>query len=77
MKILLSTALISALLTGCATKNAPTDILTYRSPADAQTAIRDSHHYNIIGDYNHRLPVEPRPWRKLNDDQAPKSGANS
>jgi len=77
MKIIVSTALMSALLTGCASTNAPTDILPYRTPDDAQIGIRDTHHHNIIGDYNHREPVDPKPWRKLNDDQAPKQGESS
>ncbi|WP_117191577.1 hypothetical protein [Rhizobium terrae] len=25
-----------------------------------------------IGGYNHRVPVDPKPWRGLNDAQAPK-----
>tara|TARA_R110000751_G_scaffold307889_2_gene433701 strand:- start:25421 stop:25654 length:234 start_codon:yes stop_codon:yes gene_type:complete len=77
MKILLSTALISALLTGCATQNTPPDLLSFDSPANTQTAIRSTRYYNVIGDYSHRVPVEPKPWRKLNDDQAPKTGAGA
>lgn len=77
MKIIVSTALMSALLTGCSSTNAPTDIIAYKSPVDANTGIRDTRHHNIIGDYNHREAVEPKPWRKLNDDQAPKQGAGS
>jgi len=77
MKILLSTALLSALLTGCTSSNIPPDILTFQSPDDPGIAIRDTHHHSIIGDYNHRNVVDPKPWRKLNDDQAPKQGAGS
>jgi len=77
MKFIVSTALMSALLTGCASTSAPTDVLSYKSPVDAITGIRDTHHHNIIGEYTHREAVDPKPWRKLNDDQAPKSGAGS
>lgn len=77
MKILLSTALLSALLTGCTSSHVPPDILTYQTPVDAQMGIRNTHHHSIIGEYNHRDAVDPKPWRKLNDDQAPKQGAGS
>ena len=77
MKKAIFVALVPALLAGCAATSMPTNILPYRSPDDAQTGIRDTHHHNIIDKYNHRDPVDPKPWRKLNDDQAPKSGAGS
>jgi hypothetical protein len=77
MKYFVSTALLSALLTGCASSNTPTDILAYQTPIEPQIGIRDTHHHNIIGEYNHRDAVDPKSWRKLNDDQAPKPGAGS
>lgn len=77
MKTILSAALVSALLSGCASTNLPAKVLAYQTPDDPQLGIRDTHHHNIIGDYNDRDVVEPKPWRKLNDDQAPKLGAGS
>ena len=26
----------------------------------------------VIGSYTHRIPVDPKPWRGLNDAQAPR-----
>lgn len=66
-------AIIAALLSGCAS-SLPPDVLSYSSPVDAQEGIRDSHHHNIIGDYNHRTVVEPKNWRDLNREQTPKKG---
>lgn len=77
MKTLLSAALMSALLSGCSSTSIPAEVLSYQTPDDPHHGIRDTHHHNIIGEYNERDVVEPKPWRKLNDDQAPKSGAGS
>ena len=30
---------------------------------------------NPVGAYSHRMPVDPKPWRGLNDAQAPDGGA--
>lgn len=77
MKTILSAVLVSAVLSGCSSTNTPAEVLSYKTPVDPQLGIRDTYHHNIIGEYNHRDVVEPKPWRKLNDDQAPKSGAGS
>jgi hypothetical protein len=44
---------------------------------DAQSGIRSTHYHGIIGEYNHREPVDPRSWRKLNEEQSPKNGDDS
>jgi hypothetical protein len=77
MRKMLLGALISVSLSGCAVNSAPNDVLAKRSPVDAQVEATSSYHQSIIGEYFHRIPVEPKPWRKLNDDQAPKSGTGS
>lgn len=77
MKTVLSAALVSALLSGCTSINAPAEVLSYQTPDDPQVGIRSTRHENILGDYNHRDVVEPKPWRGLNDSQAPNSGGGS
>lgn len=74
MKNLTLAVLSSALLAGCA-QTSPVEVTSYRSPVDSQTEIKNTHFHGIIGEYNHREPVEPRSWRKLNEEQTPKNGA--
>ena len=31
----------------------------------------NTHHHSVIQDFERREPTDPKPWRKLNDDQAP------
>lgn len=73
MKNIVLIGLLSAGLGGCAS-TFPPEVLAYRDAADAHTGIRQAHSTDIIGDYNHRDPVDPRPWRKLNDEQSPAKG---
>lgn len=75
MKNLICTLLGSAVLAGCSTSLQPTQVTSYETPVDSQTGIRNTHYHGIIGVYNHREPVDPRSWRKLNEEQTPKEGA--
>ncbi len=43
---------------------------TYESPVSATRHKPAS----VIGDYTHRDPVEPSPWKKQNDQQSTGSG---
>ena len=74
MKNLFYAVLSSALLVGCSASTTPTEVQGYNSPVDAQNGIRSTHYHGIIGEYNHREPVDPRSWRKLNEEQSPKNG---
>ncbi|MBL4725699.1 MAG: hypothetical protein JKY83_03305 [Rhizobiaceae bacterium] len=76
MKNIVLVGLLSAGLGGCAS-TFPPEVLAYRDAADAHVGIKQTHPTNIIGDYNHRDPVDPRPWRKLNDEQSPVKGDKS
>jgi len=75
MRNIILAGLLSAGLGGCMSTTPP-EVLAYRDAADAHVGIRHTHPTNIIGNYNHRDPVEPRPWRKLNDEQSPVKGEN-
>ena len=77
MKIKFYAMLLSVLLTGCAQATYPVDIIGQRAPSNDQAEIRNTHYHGIIGKYNHREPVDPRPWRKLNKEQTPKNGEGS
>lgn len=76
MKKLMFVVSMAAILGGCAVSQPP-EVLTKRNPADAHDNIRNSHYRPVVNNYNHREPVGPRSWRRLNDEQAPKKGANS
>ena len=59
------------LLTGCLseTVEGPVDIIPLNSPIDSNNGILHQNKGNIIGEYNRRIPRDPREWRKLNKDQ--------
>jgi hypothetical protein len=69
MKMTLSMVVLPLFVSGCAA-TFPADVMPTRSPAMSFEASR-LHHHNPLGNYTHRVPVEPRPWRQQNDAQAP------
>lgn len=79
MKNLTIVAAASAILSGCSLLNdtvtLPTDTMALHSAVNAHTAIRDTHHHSIIGDYTHRDVVNPKSWRELNDSLPPALGS--
>ena len=65
-----------AMLGGCAVSQPP-EVLAQRNPADGRESVRNSHYNPVISDYNSRKPVDPKSWRQLNDEQAPKKESRS
>lgn len=76
MNRLILAVLLPAGLGACAPTPLP-DILPFNSPANTQQGIRGKIYEPIIGEYTHREPADPKPWRPLNDEQAPKTGGGS
>jgi hypothetical protein len=78
MKILAIVVVASTTLSGCSVFNAtttpPAQPLALLTPANAHVGIRNIHYHNVIGDYSHREPVDPKPWRELNDALPPAMG---
>lgn len=70
MTRIFSVALLLLILGGCATTSPP-EVLAFRNPFDITNSVRKLHHHSVISNYNHRDPVDPKPWRQLNDDRAP------
>jgi len=64
-------------LAGCAGANGPAEFMPVNSPVDSSAGIRNTHHHTVLNGYTHRVPVDPKPWRQLNDSQAPDAGAGS
>ncbi|UVC06858.1 hypothetical protein IHQ71_16545 [Rhizobium sp. TH2] len=69
MKHLLSVAILPLILGGCASTY-PSEVTASRAPSDLSAEVVPSHHHNPVAGYQHRDPVNPKPWRKLNDDAA-------
>ena len=77
MKIANLAILASLFVAGCAATTPP-DILAAFNPADPVMGIRDTHYHPVIVDYNHREPVDPQNWRRLNEENSPsKPGGGS
>lgn len=45
--------------------------------ASPYVSIRNANPAPVVTEYRHREPVDPRPWRELNQEQVPNSGAGS
>jgi len=69
MKIASLAMLASLSVAGCAATTPP-DILPAFNPADPAMGIRDTHYHPVV-DYNHREPVDPQNWRRLNEKLSP------
>jgi hypothetical protein len=67
MKHSFSVAILPLLLAGCAA-TPPAEVTASRDPADIKTDIRPNRYRSPVSGYQHRDPVDPKPWRKLNED---------
>lgn len=65
-----------SMASGCST-TLPPEIAAFSEPAVPTIGIRKSQYHAVIGDYVHRSPTDPKPWRLLNDQQAPDQGGAS
>jgi hypothetical protein len=72
MKHLFSVAVLPALLAGCAATQTP-EVSTFRNPADLSAEIRPFRHRSPLA-YTARVPVEPKPWKKVNEGAAADEG---
>lgn len=61
-------------LAACSSGPRLPDLAAGPSPADPAAGIRSISHTNPAGDYHAREPVEPAPWRRLNEQVAPGGG---
>ena len=53
------------------------DAAMLTAAANSGQSIRNANPGSVVTDYTHREPVDPKPWRRLNEDQAPSRGAGS
>ena len=62
---------------GCAATTPP-DVIPAFNPADPIMGIRDTGYRPVVTNYNHREPVDPENWRRLNQRVSPaEPGAGS
>lgn len=61
-------------LAGCAGRG-PAEFLSANSPVNSELGIRNSRQRTVLDGYVQRVPVDPKPWRQLNDSQAPGAGS--
>lgn len=73
MRFRIPAVLSPLILAACASTPLP-QVLTYNSPESDTTATPVVGYVNPVGDYNPRLPVDPKPWRQQNDSQSPVKG---
>lgn len=73
MKLQFLVAAIPLAASGCA--STLPDVVAMSGYPDTQSDVRQVHYHSPIGDYTHRMPVDPKPWREQNDAQAKKGGA--
>lgn len=64
--------LVSLGLAGCASA-APPELLTAISPENPQASDAAAHTHPVVS-YVHRMPVDPKNWRGLNDRLSPAAG---
>jgi hypothetical protein len=72
MRHLFTVAVLPAFLAGCAATKPP-EVTAYRDPTDLSAEVRTSRYRSPIA-YIARVPVTPKPWKKLNDDLSSDGG---
>lgn len=73
MKLMFLVAAIPLVASGCAS-TLPEVVASSNHP-DTVVDVAPIAYQNPVGAYSHRVPVDPKPWRGLNDAQAPGGGA--
>lgn len=73
MKPTLFVVAIPLLVSGCA--STLPDVVASNGYPDSVSDVQLVGYRNVVGSYVHRVPTDPKPWREMNDRQAPKGGA--
>jgi hypothetical protein len=75
MRHLSTVVVLSALLAGCAATKPP-EVTALRDPADSSAETLRPRYRSPVA-YTARVPVDPEPWKKLNDDASSDDGGAS
>jgi hypothetical protein len=76
MRHLFTVAVLPVLLAGCAATQPP-EITSLRDPTDISVEIGPNRHRSPVAGYTARVPVDPKPWKKLNEDLSSEDGEAS
>lgn len=66
---------LPVLLGGCASTSIG-EIAAYDETANPASGVTPIRYSTPVTGYSHRIPVDPMPWRRQNDAQAPQGGAS-
>ena len=66
MRHLYAVAVLPVLLAGCAATKPP-EVTAYRDPAVPSVETASTQYRSPVA-YTARVPVDPKPWKKLNED---------
>ncbi|MDQ0135818.1 uncharacterized protein YceK [Neorhizobium galegae] len=72
MKHLFLVVALPLFASGCA--STLPEVVASTDHPDTVSDVRPARYQSPLGGYTHRMPVDPKPWRDLNDAQAPKKG---
>lgn len=75
MRSLFFVAVLPLFANGCAATSPP-DVIAPGDLAASQAGVRPLRYTSPVSGYDHRLPVDPKPWRDQNNAQAPKGDAS-
>ena len=70
MKLMFLVVAMPLAASGCA--STLPEVVASSGYPDSVADVRPVRYQSPVGGYTHRLPVDPKPWRDLNDAQAPK-----
>jgi hypothetical protein len=73
---ILSAALAPLVFSACTAMPLP-DVLPQQAAYDPAASIHNPAYAAVTGGYTHRMPAPPKPWRQMNDGQAPATGEGS
>lgn len=72
MRHLFTVVVLSALLAGCAATRPP-EVVAWRDPADPSVETMARRYSSPVA-YTPRVPVDPAPWKTLNEDMSSSEG---
>jgi len=72
----ISAVSLTVILAGCS-NSLPPEVIASSNASDPHTGIQKTGYQSIIGVYNHRTAINPKPWRKPRKKQPATEGESS
>lgn len=73
---ILVAALAPLVVSACSQTPLPV-VVPFASPLNVDAGIRPPSYRSPLNGFSARQPVNPKPWRQLNDEQGPAKGSQS